>query len=135
MTELVNCVSCGSLYVKTIRDLCPRCYQQEEDYFRRVSTFLRRRENRQSTIAETSDATGVSEQRILDYISQGRLQLIDLPNFRVPCYFCKEKTKYGKLCKSCEKQMSKDLAEHMEESDNKRKQTYYVRNDHDGRRS
>ncbi|WP_052365779.1 hypothetical protein [Geomicrobium sp. JCM 19055] len=77
--------------MKTIRDLCPRCYQQEEDYFRRVSTFLRRRENRQSTIAETSDATGVSEQRILDYISQGRLQLIDLPNFECLVTFVKRK--------------------------------------------
>ncbi|WP_160112493.1 TIGR03826 family flagellar region protein [Salicibibacter kimchii] len=110
MTELANCPECGTLYVKTVISLCDRCRRSREERFNKVYEFLRKKENRESTILETSVHTGVSETDILEFIREGRLQLADFPNFHMLCAFCGDATRDGRLCKSCETQLQGDIA-------------------------
>ncbi|QQK81583.1 hypothetical protein HUG20_17800 [Salicibibacter cibi] len=110
MAELANCPECGTLYVKTVISLCDRCRQSKEKRFNKVYEFLRKKENRESTISETAVRTGVSETEILEFIREGRLQLAEFPNFHMRCAFCGDATRNGRLCKSCEKQLQGDIA-------------------------
>ncbi|QDI91833.1 hypothetical protein EPH95_12140 [Salicibibacter halophilus] len=110
MTELANCPACGALYVKTAIALCNRCRQSKEERFDKVYRFLKKKENRTSTISRAVAHTGVAETEILGFIREGRLQLTDLPNFHMPCSFCGEATRNGRLCKSCEKRLQADMA-------------------------
>ncbi|GAK02590.1 flagellar protein [Geomicrobium sp. JCM 19037] len=134
MAELMNCKSCGNLYVKTIRDVCDSCWGEAEKRFERVYQFVKKKENRKATIQETSDHTDVTESEILDYVRTGRIQLTDLPGFNWPCHFCGKPTRSGQLCPACEKRLSEDLHESMSPVEGSGQRAYWVKNEHHERR-
>lgn len=44
MAELMNCPNCGALFVKTnIRDVCEKCFKEEEVAFETVYKFIRKK--------------------------------------------------------------------------------------------
>lgn len=74
MDELANCPKCGALFVKNeYRDLCQNCWEEEEEKYKKVSHFIRKRENRTATIEEVMEATGVELGLILKFIKSGRI--------------------------------------------------------------
>ncbi|BBU38277.1 TIGR03826 family flagellar region protein [Aeribacillus sp. FSL K6-1121] len=131
MGELANCPKCGSLFVKTrLRSICDACYQEEEKAFETVYNFLRKKENRRSTITEVVQKTGVEEDLILKFIHQGRIQLANFPNLGYPCSRCGTLIREGKLCVSCKKEIQSQI-EQMEreeqfQEEKEKMQTYYA---------
>lgn len=116
MSELANCPNCGGIFVKTrFRDVCEKCFKQEEEDFETVYAFIRKRENRTATIPEVVEATGVSEELIIKFIKTGRLTLAQLPNINYPCTRCGGPTREGDLCKKCAEQLRRDLKTHESE--------------------
>ncbi|MDQ0339897.1 flagellar operon protein (TIGR03826 family) [Caldalkalibacillus uzonensis] len=109
MAQLENCPRCGTLFVRTVRKVCPQCHQEIEQQYRIVYDFLRRKENREATIYETSEQTGVSVAQIKEFIRQGRLQLKDLPNMGYPCESCGTLIQEGRLCKSCRERLISEM--------------------------
>lgn len=120
MAQLDNCPRCGRLFVKLARKVCPQCHQKVEEEFRRVYDFLRKKENRQATIYETSEQTGVSVTQIKEFIRQGRLEIKDFPRMGYPCETCGELIKEGRFCHSCRQQLLKEMAT-LQESGNEQK--------------
>jgi flagellar operon protein (TIGR03826 family) len=108
--DLQNCPKCDSLYVKNkFRDVCEKCWKEEEQAYDIVSRFMRKRENRAATILQVVEATGVSEDLILKFIKSGRFQLSQFPNFGYPCDKCGNIIREGRLCASCSKELKSDL--------------------------
>lgn len=70
MGELANCERCNRVFVKQFRDICNECYKKEEEDFRRVYNFLRKRENRTATIGQIVEVTGVDETLIQKFIRE-----------------------------------------------------------------
>ncbi len=111
MAELANCSRCGAVFVKNIRDICQECYKEEEKAFNVVYSFLRKRENREATLTEIVDATGIEEKLIIKFIKEKRLRTSQFPKLAYPCERCGKNIVTGKLCESCSQEILQDLEE------------------------
>ncbi|TRM10237.1 hypothetical protein FH966_00065 [Lentibacillus cibarius] len=112
MGELANCSRCGTVFVKTARDICPSCYKEEEQAFQVVYRFLRKRENREATMNEIIKATGVEEALIIKFVKTGRLRTSEFPKLAYPCERCGVAIVRGRFCASCIEQLKNDLKHH-----------------------
>lgn len=110
MDQLDNCPNCNDIFVKTqFRDLCQKCWKEEEVDFETVYTFIRKRENRSATIDQVVGHTEVKEELIIKFIKKGRLQLASFPNLGYPCDKCGRTIRKGKLCENCTTELKGDL--------------------------
>lgn len=112
MSELVNCPQCNKVFVKTVRNICPDCYRKEEEAFRKVHRFLSKRENREATILEIVEATGVEEELIIKFIREKRLLTSRFPKLTYPCEKCGTEIVTGKLCKQCSEDILHEFKQH-----------------------
>lgn len=109
MADLANCSRCGNLYVQTTRDICEACYKEEERQFEIVYNFMKKRANRQATIPEIVEATGVKEEVIIKFVKEKRLRTTQFPNLAYPCERCGQQIVEGKLCQSCSTELTGEL--------------------------
>ncbi|MEH7225047.1 TIGR03826 family flagellar region protein [Bacillus sp. JJ1566] len=133
MAELMNCPNCGGLFVKTnLRDVCEKCYKEENQAFETVYKFIRKRENRTATIFEASEGTGVDEELIIKFIRTGKLKLAQFPNLGYPCQKCRTIIREGILCDDCSKELRSELSTFEQEEERKKeirereKRTYFA---------
>ncbi|HEY4602072.1 MAG TPA: TIGR03826 family flagellar region protein [Cerasibacillus sp.] len=115
MPELANCSRCGAVYVKDIRDICHACFKEEEKSFRIVYDFLKQRKNREATLIEIVEATGVEEELIIKFIKEKRLRQSQFPKLTYPCERCGKQIISGNLCEACGKELKRDLKVHEHE--------------------
>jgi len=135
--KLANCVRCDALFVKTIRDICPKCHSEVEKEYDKCSQFLRKRENRGANIQQLSEATGVSIKQITRFIKEGRISTAGNPNLAYPCENCGTPILSGHLCETCasglRREMVQDLDVEQRLAEEQRRRnaaaTYHVRND------
>jgi flagellar operon protein (TIGR03826 family) len=128
--NLENCPNCGRLFVRnSFRDICENCYKEEEEAFKTVYDFLRKRENRMATMAQIVDATGVKESLLIKFIQSGRLKLAQFPNLTYPCARCGALIRQGKLCENCLKDLNEQLEALQREEERKRqaRSVYYTK--------
>lgn len=110
MAELGNCPQCGDIYVlNSIRDVCLKCYKEEEADFEKVYQFIRKKQNRTAQMDEVVEATGVERTLIYKFIKKGRIKLAQFPNLGYPCAKCGTIIREGKLCKPCTTGIQNDL--------------------------
>ncbi|MFG6495423.1 hypothetical protein P8610_08705 [Fictibacillus sp. UD] len=110
MDNLMNCPQCGKLFVKYIREQCDVCFREEEQDYDKVYRYIRRSENRNATIIDVSDATKVSENKIIYFIHQGRIRVKGYPNFTYPCDGCQNPINDGRLCQICKDKLKSELS-------------------------
>ncbi|MFD1416985.1 TIGR03826 family flagellar region protein [Oceanobacillus jeddahense] len=134
MGELANCERCNRVFVKQFREICNDCYKKEEEDFRTVYNFLRKRENRMATIGQIVEATAVDESLLHKFIREKRLQPSNFPNLSYPCERCQRPITEGSLCTSCQTELKEDLVQHdavesIQEkvSKEERETTYYAK--------
>jgi len=109
MNELANCANCNSVFVKNIRNICRDCYQAEEEAFEIVYRFLIQRKNREATLTEIVEATGVEEKLIIKFIKEKRLRTSQFPKLGYPCEQCKTDIVTGRLCSNCSQKLVSEL--------------------------
>lgn len=109
MDELANCCRCGTVFVKNTRDICQDCYQVEEQAFRIVNDFLRIWKNREATLSEIVDATGVEENLLIKFIKEKRLLPSQFPKLAYSCEKCGTNITSGKLCARCSRELLQEL--------------------------
>jgi len=120
MAELANCINCGAVFVKNIRDICRNCYEEEEKAFETVYQFLLPRKNRQATIIDIVDATGVKEKLIIKFMKEKRLRTSDFPMLAYGCDRCGKNITTGNLCTNCSTELRGELNKFEEEKERKR---------------
>lgn len=119
MSELANCMNCGAVFVKNIRNICRNCYEKEEKAFETVYHFLLPRKNRQATLIDIVDATGIEEKLIIKFIREKRLRTSDFPMLAYGCERCGKNITTGKLCTKCQTELRREL--HKLEAEKERK--------------
>ncbi|WP_261131796.1 TIGR03826 family flagellar region protein [Bacillus sp. Marseille-Q3570] len=119
MAELANCPQCGRIFAKSFRQVCDACYKEEEKMFELVYKFIRKKANREASLWEVHEATGVPEKTIIRFVKEGRIRAHQLPNLAYPCERCGKNIQDGRICGDCNDRMKKDLHSH-EESTQKR---------------
>ncbi len=128
MAEIANCARCDAVFVKGIRDICPDCHKEEEKAFDIVYQFLRQKKNREATMAEIVEATGVEEAWIIKFIKEKRLLTTQFPSLNFPCEKCGDPITQGRLCSSCAKELKAELELHekQQKQENEKRKTYYM---------
>lgn len=123
MAKLANCSSCGNVFAKTMRDICPECYRKEEEAFKKVYKFLSLRKNREATMEEISEGTGVEEELIIKFLKQKRLRSSKYPKLSYPCERCGVAIVEGSVCAACSQEVKDAVSQHeeLEEREEERK--------------
>lgn len=112
--KLANCSRCDALFVQAARDICPKCYQIVEQEYELCAKFLRKRENRGSTIYQVSEATGVSVKQITKFIKEGRISVEGNPHLGYPCESCGTLIRKGNICESCMRALKHDITQDLD---------------------
>ena len=99
LKEYKNCKICGRVFFKTRYDICPECKRIDDEKFQLVRQFLK--EFPGSKINIVSEYTGVSERRILRYLREGKIQILDSDQNFLTCLKCGTPIKTGKYCSQC----------------------------------
>ena len=106
--QVMNCPRCRKLFTKIMSPVCPECAKLEEEQFENLKKFLE--ENPLSSINETSEATGVSPKRILQYIRDGRIMVPEGMMAEIRCKKCGGTVYSGNYCEPCSKKMASALS-------------------------
>ncbi|KGP73556.1 membrane protein [Pontibacillus yanchengensis Y32] len=114
MGELANCPRCNALFMKQFKSICENCYKEEERDFDTVYQFIRKKENRTSTVDEVVEATGVKREVIMKFVKEGRLRTGMFPNLTYPCQKCGEPINEGKICGNCSSEINTELKREQE---------------------
>jgi predicted amidophosphoribosyltransferase len=94
-----QCRECGRLVAYLARGLCPDCHESRDRDFVTVRESLRDEPAR--TVDELAKRTGVSRERIIGFVSEGRLELGRLEEARLTCEACGRPSDAGRLCSGC----------------------------------
>ena len=99
-----NCKRCGNLYHKTIKDICSKCVNQEEEDYKKVRMYLKRHKTVELT--DVSRETGVDLKLIYQFLQEGRISLGAGTTSGYPCKECGTFIHAGSLCTDCTEQLS-----------------------------
>ncbi|PKM88328.1 MAG: MerR family transcriptional regulator [Firmicutes bacterium HGW-Firmicutes-12] len=116
--ELRNCPECGSVFTYIRTNLCAACLEKDEVDFKKVRTFIVR--NRNVGIPKVSEETGISEERIMRYIREGRISVASSnEKIILNCEVCGKSITSGRLCETCTERLSSGLRKQVLEENKK----------------
>lgn len=104
--NLRNCPQCGRLFAYNGRNLCSRCLRAEDEEYMVVRRYVR--DHPGATVFEVADETGVDEEKILQFLRDGRLEARGLQQM-LECGRCGKKISQGNYCEDCLKIMDAEL--------------------------
>ena len=106
--EVRNCPRCGRLFNFIRTDLCPVCIKEAEEEFQKVRIYLR--ENPNTNIMELSEKTGVDEDKIIQWIREGRIESKLIKDVFFKCERCGAEISSGVLCEKCSGSIATELS-------------------------
>ncbi|CAG7634037.1 hypothetical protein PAESOLCIP111_03525 [Paenibacillus solanacearum] len=115
--NVVNCYRCGKIHIKNSYNMCPNCIKEVEQQYLKCTEYLR--QNKQCTLQELSDATGVPVNVITKFIREGRISIRSNPNVVYHCEVCGTDIREGTICESCRARLAKE-ASHIQEDEKRR---------------
>jgi flagellar operon protein (TIGR03826 family) len=104
--SLRNCPECGRIFGYMGRNLCPDCMNKEEEEFQTVRKYVR--DHPGAGVFEVAEATGIDEEKILQFLRDGRLQSRGFQN-TLECERCGKKITAGRYCDNCRGQMDASI--------------------------
>ncbi len=110
--KLISCRVCGIIMVKLARDVCPKCFREEEELFQKVKNFLRT--NPGASVVQVAEHAACSEEQVQAFINSGRLERVGLRKVAHPCQLCQKIIYEGVMCPECKKDL-KDQVNNLKE--------------------
>ncbi|CFX12312.1 Flagellar operon protein YvyF [Syntrophomonas zehnderi OL-4] len=96
--NLKNCPQCGRLFSPGSRNICNRCLEKEEEEYMTVRRYVR--DHPGASIFEASEETGVEEEKIMQFIRDGRLVTRGFKGV-LQCEGCGKPINNGRFCDDC----------------------------------
>lgn len=106
MNELRNCPRCGRLFASQGASVCRRCQELEDQDYMIVRRYVR--DNPGATVFEVAEATGIEEEKILQFLREGRLQSRGMTTVYY-CERCNTIIKEGKYCSNCLRELNSQI--------------------------
>ena len=100
--DLRNCPICGRIYAYQGRNMCNKCLEKEDDDYAIVRRYVR--DNPGASVAEVAEATEIDEEKILQFLRDGRLVTRGM-SYTTMCERCGKTISSGKFCDSCLKRL------------------------------
>lgn len=108
MSELRNCRKCGKMFTYTGNSaFCQVCVRKEEEDYQKVKEYLY--DNPGASMNEVSSVTGVSVEKIMRFLREGRLEIVEGSNIVLECERCKRSIRTGRFCNDCVKGIEGEL--------------------------
>lgn len=111
--EVRNCPECGRLFNYIRTNLCPVCVKQAEEEFQKVRIHLR--DNPNLSILDLAEETEVDEEKIIQWIREGRLESKGLKEAPLKCASCGAGIYSGTHCETCAKDLAGEFSRASEE--------------------
>ncbi len=112
--EFRNCPRCGKIFVFVKQNICNDCIIEEEKIFEKVKKYIKENEN--ATIVEVAKNTEVSERKILKYLKEGRLEIVQNIDTNYKCKNCGKKILTGNFCNDCLLEIFQENKENLEKN-------------------
>ncbi|WP_081823983.1 flagellar protein [Paenibacillus sp. UNC451MF] len=106
---VANCPGCGKVFQRNLRNLCMDCIKSIDHEFDACYRFMLH--NRKASTEQLRNATGVSKQRLTEWIKDKRLSVADFPSLTYPCNSCGSPIHQHNLCFPCSSRLSQDIRE------------------------
>ncbi len=104
--NLKNCYRCGGLFAYTGRNICNKCLEKEEEEYNIVRKYVR--DHPGASIIEVSEATDIEEEKILQFVRDGRLKSKGFTGV-LACERCGKSISSGRFCEDCMQQREKEI--------------------------
>jgi uncharacterized Zn finger protein (UPF0148 family) len=116
---LINCKECGKAFITySGRPICPSCEARLNAEYELVREYVK--DNPQVTLDKVSEETGVSTDKIRQYIADGLLGQVNLNETIVlNCQICNKPITSGNYCLDCLNKLKKNLKPSDSKSDDK----------------
>ncbi|HWP95338.1 MAG TPA: TIGR03826 family flagellar region protein [Syntrophomonadaceae bacterium] len=104
--DIRNCAGCGRMFAYQGRNLCSKCLENEDTDYGVVRRYVR--DNPGAGVFQVAEATGVEEEKILQFLKDGRLQskgFVEITN----CERCGKRISEGKFCEQCRGEINQAL--------------------------
>jgi len=113
----IKCEECGGklMYHGLGEYICDECGHIMWDYYGRVRNFLN--ENGSATKEQIVMETGVPEEVIDSFLTNGQLEVPKSSRYLLKCSKCGCSIQYGRMCKSCYLAVTNDLKGAMMQDD------------------
>lgn len=110
MSYLRNCSKCGRVFPYMGRNICPKCLEKEEDEYQVVRRYVR--DNPGAGVIEVAEETGVEEDKILQFLRDGRLHTKGL-TASLRCERCGQIIDSGRFCANCINEVNAEIQGHL----------------------
>jgi len=104
--NLKNCSECGVLFAYSGRNICNKCLDKEEEQYKLVRRYVR--DHPGASVFEVSQETDIEEEKILQFIRDGRLQSQGFKGV-LECESCGKSINSGRLCEDCIMKRDKEI--------------------------
>lgn len=105
--DVRNCKRCGKIYNYDGFRICPTCRRDDEQDFQKVKQYIY--ENPGANISEVSERTEVAPEKIIEFLRQDRLQIVEGGNLILECESCGVSITSGRFCDKCKNDMAKEF--------------------------
>lgn len=107
--ETKVCVRCKRMftYMGYGHFYCPACKKLDEADFTKVKEYIY--ENGTAPAFEVFENTGVSLERITQYLREGRLEIPEMSPIFIRCEMCSADIRSGRLCPDCAGKLTKSM--------------------------
>lgn len=107
--ETKVCVRCKRMftYLGFGHFYCPPCKKLDEVDFSKVKEYIY--EHGTAPAFEVSENTGVSLDRITQYLREGRLEIPETSPIFIKCEMCSTDIRSGRLCPECASKLTKAM--------------------------
>ncbi len=107
--DLINCKKCGRLFGSENGEVhCSKCRDNDDEDFKKVRDYLY--DHPGASVQEVSEETEVSEQKIIKFLKQERIEIVEDENAVLGCERCGVSIKTGKYCEKCKNDLKKELS-------------------------
>jgi len=117
--DLRNCKKCGRAFAYNGIEICSRCASDDVEDFKKVKDYLY--DNPGATITEVSEETGVDEKKILRYLRESKIEIIESDNLLLDCQRCGKPIRSGRFCEGCVIEMKKEFTSVLKSKDDQPK--------------
>ncbi len=104
--SLRNCSQCGMLFSSAGRNICSKCLDKEEEDYKLVRKFVR--DHPGASVFEVSEETGIEEDKIMQFIRDGRLVSQGFTG-ALACESCGKSINTGRFCADCTQKRDKEI--------------------------
>ena len=115
--SIKNCPECGKIFNFIRTNLCPECQEKEEQVFRVIRDYIS--QNPGVSAIDVSKDTGISEEKVLRFLRQGRLSIGGEKQVKLECELCGRPIYGGRYCPACLEKLTAGLKKIVQEENKK----------------